>query len=441
MLPTKPERLIPSMQTAAPAIPKIEMKTLLISGGAGCVIGVLPLILGAAQPVHLVVAAASAVCGGLVAHVLQQPARPLPLDVALRHRPVTAAAGEAAWQASQSAESRPVELAPDVTVRGEARDVAQDLADLAPYFSVTREQLRSIVGQTEGAAAAIMASLEALSVAQNRSAVCIDDTRERIVGVAERSDTALHTLAQSLGTYLDGRLRETRAERSAVDAAAAQMRGLDTLIISLEKVGASTRMLALNANIEASRAGIHGAGFKVIARELQDLAQASQTAMAEARLQVSNVQGTIGQVLTIDHGVDGTRTEQERLQALMTELDSIAQTTTEVLLGMVRNDLSEVATLTGAVGNEVLSVFGQVQFQDVVRQQIEAIDASNAMLEMCLDGFRQRLSGREPEAPVRPAAILESARSRYVTQIQHRVDAQALGQTTAHADAPDIELF
>ena len=438
MLPTKPEPPIPSMQTAAPALPKIEMKTLLISGSAGCVVGVLPLILGAAQPAHLVIAAASAVCGGLVARVLQQPRRLLPSDVALGHRPVAAAADEAALQ---SAGSRPVELAPVAAAQGAARDVAQDLADLEPYFSVTREQLRSIVGQTEGAAAAIMASLEALSAAQNRSAGCIDDTRERIVGVAERSDTALHTLARSLGTYLDGRLRETRAERSAVDAAAAQMRGLDTLIVSLEKVGASTRMLALNANIEASRAGIHGAGFKVIARELQDLAQASQTAMAEARLQVSNVQRTIGQVLTIDHGADGSRTEQERLQALMTELDSIAQTTTEVLLGMVRNDLSEVATLTGAVGNEVLSVFGQVQFQDVVRQQIEAIDESNAMLETCLEGFRQRLSGREPDAPVRPAAILESARARYVTQIQHRVDAQALGQATAHADAPDIELF
>ncbi|WP_267360767.1 MULTISPECIES: methyl-accepting chemotaxis protein [unclassified Methylobacterium] len=429
------------MHTAAPAILKIEMKTLLISGGAGCVIGVLPLILGAAQPVHLVIAAASAVCGGLVTRALQRPAVPLPSAVPLGHQSATAASDEAAWHASQSAASRPAEGAPDVAAQGVARDVAQDLADLEPFFAVTREQLRSIVGQTEGAASAIMASLEALSAAQNRSAVCINDTRERIVGVAEQSDTALHTLARSLGTYLDGRLRETRAERSAVDAAAAQMRGLDTLIVSLEKVGASTRMLALNANIEASRAGIHGAGFKVIARELQDLAQASQTAMAEARLQVTNVQRTIGQVLTIDHGADGTRTEQERLQALMTELDSIAQTTTEVLLGMVRNDFSEIATLTGAVGNEVLSVFGQVQFQDVVRQQIEAIDESNAMLETCLDGFRQSLSGDEPEAPVRPAAILESARSRYVTQIQHRVDAQALGQATAHADAPDIELF
>jgi hypothetical protein len=81
-----------------------------------------------------------------------------------------------------------------------------------------------------------------------------------------------------------------------------------------------------------------------------------------------------------------------------------------------------------------------------VRQQIEAVDASNAMLQRCLDGLRQSLTGHEPEAPVRPDAILETARARYVTQIQRRVDARAFGQgaagsRAAEPAAPDIELF
>ncbi|MBE7203527.1 MAG: hypothetical protein INR70_37820 [Parafilimonas terrae] len=319
--------------------------------------------------------------------------------------------------------------------------MAQDLADLDPYFSVTSEQLRSIVAQTEGAAAAIMDSLRALSAAQARSAACIGGTHDRMVGFAEQSDTALQALAASLGAYLDRRLSETREERSTVDAATEQMRALDTLIVTLEKVGGATRMLALNANIEAGRAGIHGSGFKVIARELQDLAQTSRAAMTEARLQVSNVQQTIGAVLIADRGDDATRTEQARLQALMADLDGIARTTTQVLLGMARTELTEVKDLTAAVGEQVLSVFGQIQFQDVVRQQIEAVDASTSMLRGCLDGLRQGLDGTEPKGTVRPAEILEVARARYVTQIQHAADARALGQETAGAQAPDIELF
>lgn len=419
------------MQSVAPTSATSDLRTLLLSAAAGGAIGAVPLIFGLAEPAQLLTAASAAICGALVTRGLQVPARTRPAPDGIRTAPVPRA--EAAPAAS------PPLAAP-------AAAVAQDLADLDPYLAVTSEQLRSIVAQTEGAAAAIMESLTALNAAQARSATCIGDARDRIVGVAERSDAALHTLAASLGTYLDQRLAATRRERSTVDVAEEQMRALDTLIVSLEKVGAATRMLALNANIEASRAGSHGAGFRVIARELQDLAQASQAAMAEARVQVSNVRHTIGTVLLADRGDDAARTEQAQLSRLMDELDGIARSTTQILLGMVRVELTEVKDLTTAVGDQVLSVFGQIQFQDVVRQQIEAVDAANAMLRRCLDGLRQSLTGREPDEPVRPAAILETARARYVTQIQRRVDARAFGQEAAGARsaetaAPDIELF
>lgn len=415
------------MQIAARPSAKTELRTLLLSAAAGGAVGAVPLILGIAQPAQLLFAAAAALCGGLVTRGLQPSCRAVepdapPMAVTLRAELAAAPAHGAAC----------------------AEAVARDLGDLDPYFAVTGEQLRSIVAQTEAAAAAILASLQRLDAAQARSAACIGGAHDRIVGFAEQSDAALQSLAAALGAYLDRRLNETREERGTVEVAVGQMRGLDALILSLEKVGAATRMLALNANIEAARAGAHGAGFRVIARELQDLAQTSQTAMAEARVQVADAQQTISRVLIADRGDDATRTEQERLRALMAELGGIAETTTRVLLGMARTDLAEVKAQNAAVGDEVLSVFGQVQFQDVVRQQIKAVDAANAALQLCLDGLRRRLIGTGPGRASAPAAILETARARYVTQIQRRVDAQALDQVVDQAldpVAPDIELF
>lgn len=413
------------MQTAAPSLAPIDLRTLLSSAAAGSAIGGVPLVFGMVEPAHLLVVVAAAISGTVVTRGLQRLVRPAVPAEAPRAAPaaVSAEAPEA------------------VDGTGRAATVMRDLADLDPYLAVTREQLRSIVAQTEDAANAIMGSLQALQAAQARSAGCIGGAHDRIVGFAEQSDAALHALAAALGAYLDQRLAETRKERGTIDAASEQMRALDALILTLEKIGGATRMLALNANIEAGRAGIHGAGFKVIARELQDLAQTSQTAMAEARLRVSSVQQTIGEVLVADRGDAAIRTEQARLAALMDNLDGIAQTTTQVLLGMARTELAEVKDLTAAVGDQVLSVFGQIQFQDVVRQQIEAVDASTAMLQRCLDGLRQSLTGAEPDRRVRPEAILETARAHYVTQVQHRVDAQALGRDAGGQEAPNIELF
>lgn len=412
------------MQTAAPSLAPIDLRTLLLSAAAGSAIGAVPLIFGMAEPAHLLVVVAAAISGTVVTRGLQRLVRPTVPAEAPRAAPVAVS----------------TEALKAVDGTGRAATVIRDLADLDPYLAVTREQLSSIVAQTEDAANAIMGSLQALQAAQARSAGCIGGAHDRIVGFAEQSDAALHALA-ALGAYLDQRLAETRKERGTIDAASEQMRALDALILTLEKIGGATRMLALNANIEAGRAGIHGAGFKVIARELQDLAQTSQTAMAEARLRVSSVQQTIGEVLVADRGDAAIRTEQARLAALMDDLDGIARTTTQVLLGMARTELAEVKDLTAAVGDQVLSVFGQIQFQDVVRQQIEAVDASTAMLQRCLDGLRQSLTGAEPDRRVRPEAILETARAHYVTQVQHRVDAQALGRDAGGEEALDIELF
>ena len=95
---------------------------------------------------------------------------------------------------------------------------------------------------------------------------------------------------------------------------------------------------------------------------------------------------------------------------------------------MAPSALTEVKDLTAAVGDRVLSVFGQIQFHDVI-------------LQRCRDGLRRTLAGAEPDERGRPAAILETARARYVTQVRPRIDAQAIGADAHGPSAPDIAIF
>lgn len=63
--------------------------------------------------------------------------------------------------------------------------------------------------------------------------------------------------------YLDGQFRKHR-DREREEAKAA--------VKEVQRIGVSIRMVAINASVEASRAGPAGAGFSVIAAETQDLA-------------------------------------------------------------------------------------------------------------------------------------------------------------------------
>ncbi|WP_455974562.1 methyl-accepting chemotaxis protein [Methylorubrum populi] len=381
----------------------------------------------------MIQAAAYAGCGGLAVGIWHGGAGAAP-------------ANNAAPQTTMPAALSPlpeIPQSPDLPVGPPAEmvEAAATLGQLDPFFSVTEQQLRSVVSQTETAAGDIIAALQILDAAQARSAACVARTRDGMVGLAEDGDAALRTLADTLNAYLLERLETTRAEREAIGGLGEQMRSLDALTAGLEKVAASTRMLALNANIEATRAGSHGAGFQVIARELQSLAQNSQESVAEARRRVASVQTTIDGVVLAAHDAARTGAEEARIQKLMTELGGIAEMTTRTIAGMARTEFAEIEAQSGQVGDQVSVVFGQVQFQDVVRQQIEAVADSVQMLRAFLGDMQQSLDGLRPDKPLQPDLLLEAVRGRYVTQIQRRTDAEAVGGASQTAETSMIELF
>ncbi|UHC20164.1 methyl-accepting chemotaxis protein (plasmid) [Methylobacterium currus] len=421
-----------------PAPDRSDLKALLLGAGAGIVAGAGLWILGVVQPWSMVLGAAYAGCGGLAVRFLQRSGDAAP----------AAGTAPAASPAAPPAAAAPAQPLAG-TMQGSARtmdpartiDPAATLGQLDPFFSVTEQHLRSIVAQTETAAGDIIAALQSLDAAQRLSAACVTRTRTRMVALAADSESALRGLAGTLNTYLLDRLEGTRGEIAAIGGVGEQMHSLETLTAGLEKIGTATRMLALNANIEASRAGSHGAGFQVIARELQALAQGSQEAIAEARRRVATVQQTVDEVVVAVRSAERTEAEEARIRTLMSDLDGIVGTTTQAIAGMAETEFGEIAALSGRVGDEVLTVFGQIQFQDVVRQQIEAVGESVRMLHALLGDLRSALDGSGPPSPIEPGRLLDAVRARYVTQVQRRTDASTVGAAFTAPDAPMIELF
>ncbi|WP_331312641.1 methyl-accepting chemotaxis protein [Methylobacterium mesophilicum] len=397
---------------------------------------------------------------------------------------IAAGAEEAAGASEQSQRAVTVVSEAIGTARSEAETSRQKSEALQGLIAGVSQQIRLSVGSIATAAERQAASVT-LIVELERQAANIGDIVRAVARIADQTNLlALNAAIEAARAGQHGKgfavvadevrtLAET-SERSAQEIQALIGRIQEDVKVIAEGINRASegarqevqRGETITAQLEAVRQAMVEImrGAEAIARAAVESEKAageaqkgSELIAAAAEEQSSACQESLKTIEQQTTALGESEQAATELATLMAELGGIAETTTRVLLGMARTDLAEVKAQNAAVGHEVLSVFGQVQFQDVVRQQIEAVDAANATLQLCLDGLRRRLSGTEPERAITPAEILGTARARYVTQIQRRVDAQALGQdpgsppgsspgsspgqAVAGPAAPDIELF
>ena len=96
---------------------------------------------------------------------------------------------------------------------------------------------------------------------------------------------------------------------SRILALAEQAQAIGDIITTVNDISEQTHMLALNASIEASRAGEHGRGFAVVAAEVKALADQSKKATAQVRQILGQIQkATQGAVMTTEDGTKSVAT-------------------------------------------------------------------------------------------------------------------------------------
>lgn len=293
---------------------------------------------------------------------------------------------------------------------------------------ILQAHLRDVVQGTERAALAIVEHLQALKGQLDLLAEQVRLSAAHSAVLVNKGLASQHKQQEDL---LNLQRATTRRRRSGED----QLQKMDGLLVSMRGVAATTlslaketRILAINARLEAARTGEGGRGFSVVATAVKALADESQKAALVSEQQID----TISEVLSTERAL---RREQEQameqekamLGRLAAELEK-AQASYEEERGRLRVLLADLQERSRQVTQQLVEVIGAVQFQDITRQRLEHVTAT-------LERLGQALS--DPDSALSAEALTSS----YVMEGQRQAHAEALGTRGAAAALPDVELF
>ncbi len=179
------------------------------------------------------------------------------------------------------------------TVTSEARRLQQVSNDFTDRFQSQAESTRNIV-----------TSIDELSVGIDRIAADTRDAHDLAQEAGQQASTGCKVIAET--TQGIGLLA------NAVNESSVQIRDLErhseeisSVVNTIREIADQTNLLALNAAIEAARAGEQGRGFAVVADEVRKLAERTALSTAEIANTVSRIQqGTHIAVNGMDQGVE-----------------------------------------------------------------------------------------------------------------------------------------
>ncbi len=266
----------------------------------------------------------------------------------------------------------------DLTRRLKVRG-RDEIAQLAAAFNKFATRVHATIGKVAGATAQLAAAAEEMSMITDETskgvlqqkaeteqvATAMTEMASTAQEMARNAESTASNIQQADDRATEGKnvvsrtldaindlAREVERAASVIQKLEKDSEGIGSVVVVIQGIAEQTNLLALNAAIEAARAGEQGRGFAVVADEVRNLASRTQQSTQEIEAMVARLQaGAQEAVAVMSHGKEQARKGVEQAAAAGGALDSITTSVAEI--STMSSQIASSAQQQGNVAEEI----------------------------------------------------------------------------------------
>ena len=280
------------------------------------------------------------------------------------------------------------------------------------------EELSATAVEIAGGSRSQSSRADQVSTAAQEMSATIVEVVKNVSGAADAAKDA-NTVAVKGGRIvtetivsMNGIARTARESSQIISKLGTRSEEIGNIVNVINDIADQTNLLALNAAIEAARAGEQGRGFAVVADEVRKLAEKTMNATKEIGGMITAMQDETGKAISsmehevraVEQGVSLARQAGESLQEIVKKVDAVTS-----MMYQVTAAAQQQSAATDQISGDVASIAEVITDTSTSAQQIarasEEIAELAANLKCTVESFRiEARSEAKGEIPARGAS-------------------------------------